>query len=154
MIFDREVWDCTCSFISLVMLTLTREKLRKRTNHGEKSLDYITRLKATSSGLKKGIENHTFWSEVGSGFWEPCSTPHPKCWGVPPPSSPPGMAHDSFYKVQTEPKWVSGTMLGVIDQSIAKCQYKVLYGARASIAHSVHLSEPHKNCYLSSIQTS
>ena len=37
----------TCSFISLVILTLTRgihlqNKLRKSTNHGEKSLDWIT----------------------------------------------------------------------------------------------------------------
>ena len=33
-----------------------------------KSLDYITRLKAASSGLKKGMENDIFWSEIGSGF--------------------------------------------------------------------------------------
>ena len=28
---------------------------------------------------EKGPENNIFWSEIGSGFWEPCRThPHPK----------------------------------------------------------------------------
>ena len=26
------------------------------------------------SGLKRGLKNHIFWSEIGSGFWKPCST--------------------------------------------------------------------------------
>ena len=28
----------------------------------------MTRLKAASIGLKKGMENHIFWSGIGSGF--------------------------------------------------------------------------------------
>ena len=30
------------------------------------------------SGLKMGVENDIFWSEVGSGFGEPGSTPPPR----------------------------------------------------------------------------
>ena len=37
----------------------------------------------SGSGLKRGLKNHIFWSEIGSAFWEPCGTP-PPCWGVPP----------------------------------------------------------------------
>ena len=33
------------------------------------------------SGLKRGMKNHIFWSEIGSGFWEPCGTPPPKSSG-------------------------------------------------------------------------
>ena len=29
-------------------------------------------------GLKMGVENDIFWSEVGSGFGEPGSTPPPR----------------------------------------------------------------------------
>ena len=32
----------------------------------------------SGSGLKRGLKNHIFWSEIGSGFWEPCGTPPPK----------------------------------------------------------------------------
>ena len=47
---------------------------------------------ATSSGLKMGMENNIVWSEIGSGFWEPCGTPPTKILGSatpPPPSLPP-----------------------------------------------------------------
>ena len=35
----------------------------------------------SGSGLKRGMKNHIFWSEIGSGFWEPCGTPPPKILG-------------------------------------------------------------------------
>ena len=38
-----------------------------------------------SSGLKTGVENGIFWSEIGSGFGEPGGTPLPKI----PRSTPP-----------------------------------------------------------------
>ena len=47
---------------------------------------------ATSSGLQMGMENNIVWSEIGSGFWEPCGTPPTKIFGSatpPPPSLPP-----------------------------------------------------------------
>ena len=37
-------------------------------------------------GLKTGVENGIFWSEIGSGFGEPGGTPLPKI----PRSVPPG----------------------------------------------------------------
>ena len=38
---------------------------------------------SASSSLEKGMETHMFGSEIGSGFWEPCSAhPHPKFWGI------------------------------------------------------------------------
>ena len=41
------------------------------------------------SGLKTGMENGMFWSEVGSGFGEPGSTPPPQIpTGTPPPPLP------------------------------------------------------------------
>ena len=30
------------------------------------------------TGLKMGVKNDIFWSEIGSGFWEPCGTPPPR----------------------------------------------------------------------------
>ena len=30
------------------------------------------------------MKNHIFWSEIGSGFWEPCGTPPPKMLGSTP----------------------------------------------------------------------
>ena len=44
----------------------------------------------SGSGLKRGLKNHTFWSEIGSGFWEPCGTPPPKMLGS---TSPPGRSY-------------------------------------------------------------
>ena len=44
----------------------------------------------SGSGLKRGI----FWSEIGSGFWGPCGTPHPKFWGVPSRGFPQMRPHD------------------------------------------------------------
>ena len=38
------------------------------------------------SGLKTGVENGIFWSEIGSGLGEPGGTPLPKI----PRSTPPG----------------------------------------------------------------
>ena len=40
----------------------------------------------SGSGLKRGLKNNIFWSEIGSGFWEPCGTPPPKMLGSTPPS--------------------------------------------------------------------
>ena len=39
----------------------------------------------SGSDLKRGMKNHIFCYEIGSEFWEPCGTPPPKFWGVPPP---------------------------------------------------------------------
>ena len=80
------MWDHTCAF---TIWTFTRGtdiiwiKLRKRTNHKEKSgLDNVVKDRFISgSGLKKGMENGIFWSEIGSGSWEPCGTPPPKIPG-------------------------------------------------------------------------
>ena len=41
----------------------------------------------SGSGLKRGMKNNIFWSEIGSGFWEPCDTPPPKILGISPPQS-------------------------------------------------------------------
>ena len=35
-----------------------------------------------------GLKNQIFWSEIGSGFWEPCSTPPPKTLGSTPLPTP------------------------------------------------------------------
>ena len=35
-----------------------------------------------------GLKNHIFWSEIGSGFWEPCSTLPHKILGSSPPHPP------------------------------------------------------------------
>ena len=35
------------------------------------------------SGLKTGVENGTFWPEIGSGFGEPGGTPPQEFPGVP-----------------------------------------------------------------------
>ena len=34
-------------------------------------------------GLKTGVKNVIFWSEIGSGFGEPGGTPHEEFPGVP-----------------------------------------------------------------------
>ena len=34
--------------------------------------------------MKTGLENDSFWSEIGSGFGEPGGTPPPEFPGVPP----------------------------------------------------------------------
>ena len=36
------------------------------------------KISALRSGLKTGVENYIFWSEVGSGFGEPGCTPPPR----------------------------------------------------------------------------
>ena len=33
---------------------------------------------------RSGMKNHLFWSEIGSGFWEPCGTPPSKIFGSTP----------------------------------------------------------------------
>ena len=43
----------------------------------------------SGSGLKRGMKNNIFWSEIGSGFWEPCSTPLPTIFGSTPRGSLP-----------------------------------------------------------------
>ena len=40
-------------------------------------------ISAKSSGLKTGVKNDVFWSEIGSGFEEPGGTPHQEFPGVP-----------------------------------------------------------------------
>ena len=44
------------------------KQIEKENKKNRESLDYITRLKANSRGLKKGLENNIFWSEIGSEF--------------------------------------------------------------------------------------
>ena len=39
-------------------------------------------------GLKTGVENGMFWSEIGSGFGEPGGTPYRESRGEPPPPLP------------------------------------------------------------------
>ena len=51
----------------------------------------------SGSDLKRGMKNHIFWSEIGSGFWEPCGTPPPKIWG-----STPKRAGAQTYTVKSE----------------------------------------------------
>ena len=43
----------------------------------------ITDLWVQSFGVRseRVWKNHIFWSEIGSGFWEPCGTPLPKILG-------------------------------------------------------------------------
>ena len=51
----------------------------------------IQRLNNQGAGLKIGVENELFWSEIGSGFGEPYSTPSskvPKRVYIIPPLSP------------------------------------------------------------------
>ena len=43
-------------------------------------------ISALRTGLKTGLENYIFWSEMGSGFKEPEGTPPPR---VPRGTSPP-----------------------------------------------------------------
>ena len=38
----------------------------------------------SGSGLKWGMKNKIFWSKIGSGFREPCSTPPPNILGSTP----------------------------------------------------------------------
>ena len=38
-------------------------------------------------GLKTGVENYIFWSEIGSGFGEPGGTPSPRISRSTPPES-------------------------------------------------------------------
>ena len=42
-----------------------------------------------SPGLKTGVENGIFWSEIGSGFGEPGGTPQPRIPRCTPPPPPP-----------------------------------------------------------------
>ena len=35
-------------------------------------------ISALRPGLKTGVENYIFWSEIGSGFGEPGGTPQPR----------------------------------------------------------------------------
>ena len=44
-------------------------------------------------GLKTGVENGIFWSEIGSGFGDAGSTPPPKI----PRSIPPGYISKTYY---------------------------------------------------------
>ena len=37
-------------------------------------------------GLREGVKSGLFWSEIWSGFWEPCGTPYQEFPGVPPGS--------------------------------------------------------------------
>ena len=50
--------------------------------------------------LKTGVENHIFWSEIGSGFGEPGGTPSP---GIPrsTPSGSSGYNTKHHHKVPT-----------------------------------------------------
>ena len=54
------------------------------------------KLSALRPGLKTGVENYIFWSEVGSGFGEPGCTPPPRIpWPeyTPPPGKYPNSHH-------------------------------------------------------------
>ena len=73
-------WQGTCSFISLVILTLTRDiqtTIVQTEGQSRSEMGY----RFLGSGLKRGMKNHIFWSKIGSGFWEPCGTPLPKSFG-------------------------------------------------------------------------
>ena len=39
----------------------------------------------SGSGLKRGLKNHIFWSEIGPGFWKPCCASPTKILGSTPP---------------------------------------------------------------------
>ena len=53
-------------------------------------------ISALRPGLKTGVENYIFWSEIGSGFGEPGVTPQPRI-----PRSTPGLV------LQTNPRKLS-----------------------------------------------
>ena len=42
-------------------------------------------ISAKRPGLKTGLENDIFWSEIGCGLGEPGGTPHQEFLGDPPP---------------------------------------------------------------------
>ena len=43
-----------------------------------------------SPGLKTGVENGIFWSEIGSGFGNRAAHPYQEFRGAPPPPTPSG----------------------------------------------------------------
>ena len=51
------------------------------------------------SHLKRGMRNHIFWSEIGSGFGNRVAHPHPKFWGVPPPWGMAAMTYHANYLI-------------------------------------------------------
>ena len=51
------------------------------------------------SGLKAGVENYIFWSEIGSGFGEPGGTPPPR---IPRSTPSPGRWKSEAGKVKIE----------------------------------------------------
>ena len=54
-------------------------------------------ISAERPGLKTGVENYIFWSEIGSGFGEPGGTPPPRISR----STPPGIYH--FFITTSKP---------------------------------------------------
>ena len=89
------VWQRTCSFISLVFdidkghsdrfkwCTVQMEASPGKPGSNVKTRSEMG-YRFSGSGLKRGLKNNIFWSEIGSGFWEPCGTPLPKFLGSTP----------------------------------------------------------------------
>ena len=53
-------------------------------------------------GLKMGVENGIFWSEIGSGFGDAGGTPPPKISRSTPPPPPPRVATPTELKAESE----------------------------------------------------
>ena len=51
------------------------KQIGKETKPRRRVIELDNAVKGASSDLKKGLKNNIFWSERGSGFWEPCGTP-------------------------------------------------------------------------------
>ena len=60
----------------------------------------MNRVVTLNLGLKRGMKNHIFWSEIGSRFWEPCGTPLPKILSTPSPPSKDHIWESIFQKFQ------------------------------------------------------
>ena len=71
-------------------------------------------------GLKMGVENDIFWSEVGSGFGEPGSTPPPR---IP----------------RSTPLLVSIDLVSWWPKLKPQAQYFSFYTYRSSLENNVHI---------------
>ena len=84
----------------------------------------------SGSGLERGLKNHIFWSEIGSGFWEPCGTGLTQTFGEYPSPTP---SHPAGPGVSFNCKYIS----------IPPCAYKRLitnyfiYSIQVTVYHRV-----------------
>ena len=96
-------------------------------------------------GLKTGMKNEIFWSEIGSGLGEPCGTPPPRIpWSTPLPL---GIERDipswAFYWLHC---LLQANRQG--DKTFLLFSWRSLLGLSLSVSTRKHITHKKDNVYL------